>query len=146
MEHICVICDDDPTSHSCHILDKPSTNIKIVYTCPSRATKYYDTKGTVAHYKNVLKIIGEQDWEYVCDCTDFGLKHAMCINTATNIVKLIVEKYYKNLKKININGITYDDTVIGNNMHAVKNEIKKEYNSYIEKIPETIIKKYDIRT
>jgi len=102
MEHICVICDDDPTSHSCHILDNPSTNIKIVYTCPSRATKYYDTEGTVAHYKNVLEIIGEQDWEYICDCTDFGLKHAMCISTATNIVKLIVEKYYKNLKKISI--------------------------------------------
>ena len=56
------------------------------------------------------------------------------------------EHYYKNLQKININGITYNDTVVGNNMHTIKKEIKKEYNDYIKQIPESIIKKYDIRT
>jgi len=90
------------------------------------------------NYKDICYYIGYND---LVDNTEQSL---------INLYKFIginwYEHNYKNLKKININGITYDDTVIGNNMHAVKNEIKKEYNSYIEKIPETIIKKYDIRT
>ena len=100
MEHICIICYNDPTSHSCHILDNPLNNSKIIYTCPSRATKYDDTEGTIAHYKKVLELLGNDDWEYMCDCTEFSLKHALCVKTAISIVKLIVEKYYKNLKKI----------------------------------------------
>ena len=50
--------------------------------------------------------------------------------------------YYSNLKQININNISYDDSVVGDNMHNIKPLIKKEYNPYIEKIPQRIIKKY----
>ena len=49
---------------------------------------------------------------------------------------------FTNLQQININGIPYDDTIVGNNMHKIKKEIKKEYNSYIEKIPQRIKDKY----
>jgi hypothetical protein len=51
--------------------------------------------------------------------------------------------YYSNLKQININNISYDDSVVGDNMHNIKPLIKKEYNPYIEKIPQRIIKKYE---
>ena len=50
--------------------------------------------------------------------------------------------YFENLQQININGIPYDDTIVGNNMHKIKTEIKKEYNPYIEKIPQRIKEKY----
>ena len=50
--------------------------------------------------------------------------------------------YFENLQQININGISYDDTIVGNNMHKIKTEIKKEYNPYIEKIPQRIKEKY----
>ena len=49
---------------------------------------------------------------------------------------------FKDLKQININGIGYDDTVVGKNMHTIRTEIKKIYNPYINKIPERIRQKY----
>ena len=49
---------------------------------------------------------------------------------------------FKNLQQVNINGLGYNDGVMGKNMHTIRNEIKKEYNSYIEKIPQTIREKY----
>ena len=50
--------------------------------------------------------------------------------------------YFENLKQININGMGYDDTTLGKNMHTIRTDIKKEYNPYIEKIPERIRQKY----
>ena len=50
---------------------------------------------------------------------------------------------FKDLKQININGMGYDDTVVGKNMHTIRTEVKKEYNPYINKIPERIRKKYE---
>ena len=49
---------------------------------------------------------------------------------------------FQNLQQININGLVYDDGIMGKNMHTIRNEIKKEYNPYIEKIPQRIGKKY----
>ena len=49
-----------------------------------------------------------------------------------------------NLDQIKINGMGYDDGVVGSNMHTIRtNKIKKEYNPYIEKIPQRIRKKYE---
>jgi sulfotransferase len=63
------------------------------------------------------------------------------------IYKLLDEPYFnhrfENLDQININSLSYNDTVIGTNMHTVKTErIEKKYNPYIKKIPEHIRKNY----
>ena len=63
------------------------------------------------------------------------------------IYKFLDEPYYlhyfENLKDININGIEYDDTIVGKNMHKLHTgKIKKIYNPYIEKIPQGIRDKY----
>ena len=51
--------------------------------------------------------------------------------------------YFENLKDININGIEYDDTILGKNMHKLHTgKIEKIYNPYIEKIPQRIKDKY----
>ena len=50
---------------------------------------------------------------------------------------------FTNLQQININGISYNDTIVGNNMHKIRTEIKKEYNPYIEKIPKRIKEEYE---
>ena len=49
---------------------------------------------------------------------------------------------FQNLQQININGLVYDDGIMGKNMHTIRHEIKKEYNPYIEKIPQRIKDKY----
>jgi|TARA_R110000803_G_scaffold10094_1_gene31247 sulfotransferase len=59
------------------------------------------------------------------------------------IYKFIGEPYFnhrfQNLNQININGLSYDDTVVGTNMHTVKKEkIEKKYNPYLEKIPQKL--------
>jgi hypothetical protein len=46
------------------------------------------------------------------------------------------------LQQININGLGYNDGIVGKNMHTIRHEIKKEYNPYIEKIPQRIKDKY----
>ena len=46
------------------------------------------------------------------------------------------------LNQIQVNGMGYNDSIVGKNMHTIRNEIKKEYNPYIEKIPQRIREKY----
>jgi len=46
------------------------------------------------------------------------------------------------LDQININELGYNDGIMGKNMHTIRNEVKKEYNPYIEKIPQRIKDKY----
>ena len=48
------------------------------------------------------------------------------------------------LDQVQVNGMGYNDSIVGKNMHIIKtNGIKKEYNTYIEKIPKRIREKYE---
>ena len=63
------------------------------------------------------------------------------------VYKFLDEPYFNhrfiNLNQININGMGYNDSIVGKNMHTIKTgEIVKEYNPYIEKIPQRIRDKY----
>jgi hypothetical protein len=49
---------------------------------------------------------------------------------------------FKDLKQININGMGYDDRIVGQDMHTIRSVIRKKYNPYIERIPERIKQKY----
>jgi len=52
--------------------------------------------------------------------------------------------YFNNLQSIKVNGIEYDDTIVGNNMHKLFNgPVRKVYNPYIEKIPQNIRQRYE---
>ena len=51
--------------------------------------------------------------------------------------------YFENLQTLSVNGIQYDDKIVGSNMHKLFNgPVRKVYNPYIEKIPERIRQKY----
>ena len=63
------------------------------------------------------------------------------------IYDFIEEPYYEHrlfdLDQVNINGVLYNDSAVGNNMHKIKTkQIKKIYNPYIDKIPKRIKEKY----
>tara|TARA_R110002020_G_scaffold65269_1_gene172412 strand:- start:430 stop:1227 length:798 start_codon:yes stop_codon:yes gene_type:complete len=49
---------------------------------------------------------------------------------------------FHNLDQLQVNGLKYDDTVVGKNMHKIRTVVKKESNPYIDKIPEKIKEKY----
>ena len=51
---------------------------------------------------------------------------------------------FKNLDQVNVNNLSYDDKIVGSNMHKLfDGPIRKVYNPYIKKIPEGIRKKYE---
>lgn len=112
MQYICPICKLLPSSHS---LTKVSEKKGIIYyyTCPSKATLYYDVKGIINHYDGVLSEIPEnKEWIWIFDSLDFGLTHAMETNVAIELTKLVSNKFSKNLKKIIIINPTLYTTII----------------------------------
>tara|TARA_R100001377_G_scaffold72581_1_gene48426 strand:+ start:1821 stop:2606 length:786 start_codon:yes stop_codon:yes gene_type:complete len=63
------------------------------------------------------------------------------------IYEFIDEPYFNhrfnNLDQVNVNGLSYDDKIVGNNMHKLfDGPVRKVYNPYIERIPENIKKLY----
>ena len=66
------------------------------------------------------------------------------INKVYNFFKIpFFQHKFFDLDQITVNGLGYNDGIVGKNMHTIRNEIKKEYNSYIEKIPQRIKDKYE---
>jgi len=50
---------------------------------------------------------------------------------------------FNNLDQVSVNGLSYDDRIVGSNMHKLfDGPVRKVYNPYIEKIPERIKEKY----
>ena len=50
---------------------------------------------------------------------------------------------FNDLDQVNVNGLSYNDKVVGNNMHKLfDGPVRKVYNPYIERIPESIRKLY----
>ena len=50
---------------------------------------------------------------------------------------------FDNLDQVEVNGLSYDDKVVGSNMHKLfDGPVRKVYNPYIERIPESIRKEY----
>jgi sulfotransferase len=63
------------------------------------------------------------------------------------IYEFMGEPYFNHrfdkVDQVNVNGLSYDDKVVGSNMHKLfDGPVRKVYNPYIEKIPERIRQKY----
>jgi hypothetical protein len=50
---------------------------------------------------------------------------------------------FEDLQQVEVNGMKYDDTVLGKNMHNIRATVEKVPNPYIDKIPERIRQKYE---
>jgi len=64
------------------------------------------------------------------------------------IYKFLDEPYFNhkfdNLNQVQVNGLSYDDKIVGSNMHKLfDGPVRKVYNPYIEKIPQSIRKEYE---
>ena len=49
---------------------------------------------------------------------------------------------FENLQQLEVNGMKYDDTIVGKNMHNIRSVVRKVHNPYIDKIPERIRQEY----
>ncbi len=102
-------------------------------------------KGAVA--KDLEAIKNAFNYPDICHFVKFDDLMKNPTEELQKIYKFLEEPYYphyfENLKDININGIEYDDTIVGKNMHKLHTgKIEKIYNPYIEKIPQRIKDKY----
>ena len=111
MPYTCPLCKLLPSSHSLtQVLEKKG--IIYYYTCPSQAILYYDVKGIINHYDGVLSEIPEnKEWVWIFDSLGFSIIHAIEINVAIELAKLISNKFSKNLKKIIIINPTFYITI-----------------------------------
>lgn len=142
MSYICPLCKLQPLSHS---LTKVSEKEDIIYyyTCPAQALLYYDVEGIINHYDGVLSEIPEnKEWIWIFDSLGFGLKHAMQVNVAVEIAKLISNKFSKKLKKIIIINPTFYITITHKMLLPFLNESVRnliEINCEITNLEEIIL-------
>jgi len=66
--------------------------------------------------------------------------------TISNLYQFLDEPLYphqfSNLKQFKLNGIGYDDKELGNNLHMIRTEVRKEDNPYKSMIPKSIVDAY----
>ena len=101
--------------------------------------------GAVAKYLNAIK--NSYNYQDMCHYVKYDDMVTNPEQEFRKIYKFIDLPYFNhrfnNLNQININGLSYNDTVVGTNMHTVKTErVEKKYNPYIEKIPTRFKEKY----
>ena len=98
---MCEICVREPGSHSFEFI-RQENNINYYYTCPAKASKYWDTKGILNHYKEILNNNNDAPWIWIFDGAGFGLKHSLKIDTALGVIQLLKEHYGNSLIEIHI--------------------------------------------
>jgi len=117
------------------------------YNCKNDEEKLsmiMNKKGAVA--KDLEAIKNAFNYSDICHFVKYDNLVAQPEQEIRKIYKFIGEPYYdhkfENLKQVEVNGMGYDDKIVGKNMHKIKTVVRKEYNPYIEKIPERIRQKY----
>jgi len=125
MSYICPLCKIQPLSHSLTKITEKN-GIIYYYTCPSQAILYYDVESILNHYDGVLsEIPKDKKWIWIFDSLDFNLTHALQINVAIEITKLITKKFSTNLNKIIIINPTFYITMTYNVVMPFLNETIK---------------------
>jgi len=105
-----------------------------------------NTKGAVA--KDLEAIKNSYNYPGLCHYVKYDDLVKNPEQEFKKIYQFIGEPYFNhrfdNLDQVKVNGLSYDDKVVGSNMHKLfDGPVRKVYNPYIEKIPERIRQKYE---
>jgi len=85
---MCSICEQRPGAHSFEF-SFTRDEIPGFYTCPEKASEYWDGKAIIAHMKLVLAQHGvptTKPWIWIFDAHGFGLKHVLEIGVAMDLL------------------------------------------------------------
>ena len=105
-----------------------------------------NSKGSIA--KNLEAIKNSFNYPDICHYVKYDDIVTNPEQEFRKIYQFLDEPYFNhrfnNLDQVNINGLSYNDKIVGNNMHKLfDGPVRKVYNPYIEKIPERIRQKYE---
>ena len=103
-----------------------------------------NTKGAVA--KDLEAIKNSYNYPGLCHYVKYDDLVVQPKEEFEKIYQFLGEPYFnhkfEDLQQVEVNGIKYDDTIVGKNMHNIRSVVRKVHNPYIEKIPERIRQKY----
>jgi len=118
------------------------------YNCKNDEEKLsmiMNNKGAVA--KDLEAIKNAYKYPDICHFVKYDDLVAQPEQEFKKIYEFINEPYFnhrfQDLQQIEVNGMKYDDTIVGKNMHTIRNVVRKIPNSYIDKIPKRIRQKYE---
>ena len=104
-----------------------------------------NTKGAVA--KDLEAIKNSYNYPGLCHYVKYDDLVAQPEQEFRKIYKFLGEPYFnhrfEDLQQVEVNGMKYDDTIVGKNMHNIRSVVRKVNNPYINKIPERIRQKYE---
>ena len=117
------------------------------YNCKNDEEKLsmiMNTKGAVA--KDLEAIKNSYNYPGLCHYVKYDDLVAQPEQEFRKIYEFLGEPYFNhrfdNLDQVSVNGLSYDDTIVGSNMHNIRSVVRKVNNPYIDKIPERIRQKY----
>jgi len=110
-----------------------------------KLSKIMNKDGAVA--KDLEAIQNSYNHKDICHFVKYDALVAQPEQEFRKIYQFIDEPYFNhrfnNLDQVKVNGLSYDDKIVGSNMHKLfDGPVRKVYNPYIEKIPERIRQKY----
>ena len=118
------------------------------YNCKNdeeKLMKIMNKDGAVA--KDLEAIKNSYNYKDMCHYVKYDDMVTNSEQEFRKIYKFLNEPYFNHrfdsVDQVNVNGLSYDDKVVGSNMHKLfDGPVRKVYNPYIEKIPERIREKY----
>jgi sulfotransferase len=117
------------------------------YNCKSDEQKLsmvMNNKGAVA--KDLDAIKNAFNYPDMCHYVKYDDLVAQPEQEFRKIYQFLGKSYFnhrfENLQQVEVNGMKYDDTIVGKNMHNIRSVVRKVNNPYIDKIPKRIRQKY----
>ena len=117
------------------------------YNCKNDEEKLsmvMNTKGAVA--KDLEAIKNSYNYPDLCHYVKYDDLVVQPEQEFRKIYEFLGEPYFnhrfEDLQQVEVNGMKYNDTIVGKNMHNIRSVVRKVNNPYINKIPERIRQKY----
>jgi len=103
-----------------------------------------DKNGSIA--KELIAIQNAFNYKELCHFIKYDDLVKNPQQTIIDLYQFLDEPLYphqfSNLKQFQLNGIGYDDKELGNNLHMIRTEVRKEDNPYKSMIPKSIVDAY----
>ena len=103
-----------------------------------------DKNGSIA--KELIAIQNAFNYKEICHFIKYDDLVKNPQQTINNLYQFLDEPLYphqfSNLKQFQLNGMGYDDKELGNNLHMIRTEVRKEDNPYKSMIPKSIVDAY----